>query len=121
MTIYVQVYDNSGAFVIYKIPQSITVRPDLTNLNTIIEKLTLPDLNYEANVILNQGSYLQSLQVIQSISSLLNEQSLSDKWGLIVKENDKAFLFPQTFGPLSNYSGVRPVRNYFIHLFYKQK
>ena len=50
--IYVQVYDYDGAFVIYKIKQSITVWPDLANLETIIDKLTLADLNYDSNVIL---------------------------------------------------------------------
>jgi hypothetical protein len=110
MSIYVQVYDNNGAFVIYKIQQPIIVRPDLTNLETTINKLILSDLNFEANVILNQGSYLESLKVIQSISSLLNHQSHSDKLGLILKDNSKTYLFPQTYGPLSNYTGVRPVR-----------
>ena len=110
MNISVQVYDNNGAFVTYKIQQPIIVRPDLNNLETTINKLILPDLNFEANVILNQGSYLESLKVIQSISSLLNHQSYSDKLGLILSDKSKTFLFPQTYGPLSNYSGVRPVR-----------
>jgi hypothetical protein len=107
--IYVQVYDYDGAFVIYKIQQSITVWPDMGDLETIIDKLTLPDLNYESNVILNQGTYLKSLQVIQGFSSLLNKQSLSDKFGLIVKDNSKEYSFPKTFGPFSNFSGVKPV------------
>ena len=81
----------------------------MANLETVIGKLTLPDLNYDSNVILNEGAYLQSLQVIQGISSLLNQQSLSDKYGLIMKDNSKAYLFPNTFGPLSYFSGVKPV------------
>ena len=108
MNLFVQVYDNDGAFVIYKIPQPVTVRPDLTNLKTIVESLVLPDLNFEANIILNQGSYLASIQVIQSISSLLNEQSLSDKLGLILQNNSSSFIFPQIYGPLANYTGVHP-------------
>jgi len=89
----------------------------LANLETVIGKLTLPDLNYDSNVILNEGAYLQSLQVIQGISSLLNQQSLSDKYGLIMKDNSKAYLFPNTFGPLSNFSGVKPVIIYESLLF----
>ncbi len=56
------------------------------------------------------------IQEIQRISSILNEQSLSDKLGLIL--NGNAPIFPQTFGPLSNYTGVTPVNwekeNYFL-------
>ena len=65
---------------------------------------------FSTNVILNQGSYLSSLQEIQRISSLLNEQSLSDKLSLrLMNESSKVF-FPDTFGPLSTYSGVTQVK-----------
>ena len=108
MRLFVQVYDDDGAFAIYEISQSIIVRPNLTDLDTTIQKLILPDLNFDTNVVLNQGSYLPCVQIIQIISSLINEQSLSDKLGLILKDNSSFYLFPQTFGPTENFTGVNP-------------
>ena len=108
MRLFVQVYDDDGAFVIYEISQSIIVRPNLTDLDTTIQKLILPDLNFDTNVVLNQGSYLPCVQIIQIISSLINEQSLSDKLGLILKDNSSSYLFPQTYGAIENFTGVNP-------------
>jgi hypothetical protein len=108
LKVYVQIYDDDKAFAIYEIPQPVTVLPDFTNLQTTIDQLFSKDSLFSTNKILNEGSYLLSVQEIQRISSLLNEQSLSDKLGLIMYGN--APIFPQTFGPLSNYSGVIPVK-----------
>ena len=107
MKVYAQIYDDDKAFAIYEIPQSITVLPDYANLQTTIDQLISKNPLFSTNIILNEGSYLLSIQEIQRLSSLLNEQSLSDKLGLIL--NGNAPIFPQTFGPLSNYSGVIPV------------
>ena len=85
----------------------MTVTPDLTNLETIMDKLVLADPFFSTNIILNQGSYLNSIQIIQKISSLLNVQSYSDKLGLLM--NKSSFPFPQTYGPMANYSGVNAV------------
>jgi len=109
LNIYVQVYDNDKAFAIFEISTSITVQPDLSNLQTIINQLMTQNSSFNTNVILNEGSYLLSIQEIQRISSLLNEESLSDKLGLILYGH-ATICFPQTFGPLSNYSGVVPVK-----------
>jgi hypothetical protein len=65
------------------------------------------DPSSDTNIILNEGSFIKSIQEIQRISSLLNDQSLSDKLGLILKAD--APIFPQTYGPLWNYSSVVPV------------
>ena len=107
MNVYIQIYDNDTAFGVYEIEQAITVYPDFSNFQTEIEQLITQSPLFRTNIILNEGSYLQSIQEIQRISSMLNEQSLSDKLGLIL--NGNAPIFPETFGPLSNYTGVSPV------------
>ncbi len=108
MNIYVQVYDNDGAFTIYDLSIPVKVIPDLTNINTIMDKLISADPLFSTNVILNQGSYLKSIQIIQTISSLLNDQSNSDKLGIIMNKNI-SIMFPQIYGPMANYSGVNAV------------
>jgi len=107
ISIYIQVYDNNGAFTIYEIPQSVTVLGDGTSLETTMSKLIEKDPMFDSLIILNEGSFLRTIQEMQTISSLLNERSLSDKLGLILKGN--AVLFTETYGPLSSYSGVLPV------------
>jgi len=115
MNLYVQIYDNDKAFAIFEITQSITVIPDTSNLQLTIDQLIKQTPYFITNIILSEGSYLSSIQEIQRISSLLNEQSLSDKLGLIL--NGSAPIFPQTFGPLSNYSGVLPVGHVYLFFF----
>jgi hypothetical protein len=112
LKVYAQIYDNDKAFAIYEIPQLITVLPDFSNLRTTIDQLISKNPLFSTNIILNGGSYLLSIQEIQRISSSLNEQSLSDKLGLIL--NGNAPIFPQTFGPLSTYSEVSPVKINFV-------
>ena len=107
MNVYIQIYDNDTAFGFYEIEQAITVYPDFSYFQTEIEQLITQNPSFKTNILLNEGSYLKSIQEIQRISSMLNEQSLSDKFGLIL--NGNAPIFPQTFGPLSNYTGVTPV------------
>ena len=111
LKVYVQIYDNDKAFACYEISQPITVLPDYSNLQTTFDQLISKNPLFSTNIILNEGSSLLSIQEIQRIASLLNEQSLSDKLGLIL--NGSAPIFPQTFGPLSNYSGVIPVKKIF--------
>jgi hypothetical protein len=72
-------------------------------MNDLIEENPLLD----SNIILNEGIFVNSIQEIQRITSLLNDESISDKLGLILKGD--APIFPQTYGPLCNYSGVIPV------------
>jgi hypothetical protein len=107
MNLYVQVYDNDGAFTIYEIPQSITVYPHETNLTSLMNDLITENPSFESNIILYKGSFKESIQEIQKISSLLNDDSISDKLGLIM--NGDAPIFPQTYGSLWNYSGFIPV------------
>jgi hypothetical protein len=110
MSIYVQVYDNNGAFTIYEIATPITVLPDFTNFETIKEKLISADPYFSKNVILNQGSFLNSIQIIQTISSLLNIQSYEDKLG--IKLNQSSIAFPQIYGPMEKFIGVNAVIYY---------
>jgi hypothetical protein len=107
MNLYVQVYDNDGAFTIYEMAQSIAIYPNQTNLTSLFNDLITEHPLADSNIILNEGYFIKSIQEIQRISSLLNDQSLSDKLGLILKGD--APIFPQTYGSLWNYSGVMPV------------
>ena len=83
MTIYIQVYDNDGAFSILQVAHPVSVIPDVTKLNVVIKKIIDADPYFISNIILNEGSFSESIQELQSISALLNERSLSDKLGLI--------------------------------------
>ena len=106
--IYVQINDNDGAFKTYEIEQPIIVMPDFQNLELTKEKLILADTSFKDNIILNKGDYMSSIQVLQSLTSLINLQSLSDTVALILNKKSTA-AFPQIYGPLSNYAGVSPV------------
>ncbi len=107
-TIYVQIYDNEKAFAVYEIQNPVTIFVDRDNFTNTVSKLISHDPFFETNRILNEGSYLSSLQEIQTISSLINDQSLADKFGLISSLKNTS-LFPQTFGPLFKYSLIRIV------------
>jgi hypothetical protein len=113
--IYVQIYDNDEAFAVYEIQNPITILADRDNFTNTLSKLISHDPLFETNRILNEGSYLQSLQEIQTISSLLYDQSLADKFGLISSLKNKS-LFPQTFGPLFKYSSIRFVRIFILFI-----
>jgi hypothetical protein len=115
MNIYAQIYDNNGAFRVYNLPDTIIVQPDFTSLSDVEQGLISKNMSFETNKILNVGSYLPSLQEIQPISSLLNEQSLRDMLGLIESLNKRNVLstFPQIYGLLNNYDGVLAVILYF--------
>jgi hypothetical protein len=119
MNLYVQVYDNDGAFTIYEIPHCITVYPHESNLTSLMNDLITENPSFDSNIILYAGSFKESIQEIQRISSLLNDDSISDKLGLILKGD--APIFPQTYGPLWNYSGVKPVILEKKLMFYLQK
>ena len=107
--------DIDGAFKTYEIEQPIIVMPDFQNLELVKEKLILADISFIDNIILNEGDYLNSIQVLQSLSSLINDQSLSDKVGLNQNPNETT-RFTQIYGQLSNYTGVLPVILIFINL-----
>ncbi len=82
MNIYIQVYDNEGAFSILEVAHPVHVVPDITKLDTTITKIINADPIFISNIILNEGSFSESIQELQSISALLNERSMSDKLGL---------------------------------------
>ena len=110
MNIYVQVYDVDNAFTIYEIAQAVSVYPDSSGLENIMNKLISSDPYFSSNIILNQGSYLGCLQEIQTISSLMNEQSLSDKYAISLNSSlTLKVIFPQMYGPLAQFTGVSPV------------
>ncbi len=114
--IYVQINDNDQAFTIYEIEQSVTVLSDMSNIKNTEEKLILEDSTFYLNKILNEGDYLESVQELQILFSLINEQSLSDKKSLSLSANI-THTFPQIYGPLENYSGVAEVKNQYEFFF----
>ena len=67
----------------------VRVVPDVAYLENVIEKIISGDPYFSSNIILNEGAFVQSIQELQSISSLLNEQSLSDKAGLSQSQSEK--------------------------------
>ena len=68
MKIYAQIYDNDTSFTVYEIPQKVTVLPEFSLLEEIMNKLILKDLTFWTNIILNEGSNMPSLEEIQTIS-----------------------------------------------------
>ena len=122
MRVYVQVYDEEGAYTIFDIVDEVTVRPDetdLTQMNKIMDKLILGDVEFATNKILNEGSFLMRIAEIQRLSSLLNIKSQSDKMS-IINYGDKTLTqlaFPQTYGPLAEFVGVQTVNDLIIIVF----
>ncbi len=108
LNIYAQIFDNDGAYAIYELNNFITVTPDLSNLSLTIDSIISRDPFFLSNQVLSQGSFLSSLQEFQKLASVINQQSLEDKVGLIM--NDSFTIFPKTYGPLANYAGVLSVR-----------
>lgn len=107
LNIYAQIFDNDGAYAIYQINSNITVIPDLLNITSMIAYLISGQTSFISNQILSRGSFLTSIQELQKIASLLNQQSLSDTYGLIL--NGYSTIFPQKYGPLANYDGINSV------------
>ena len=91
------------------VEENVTVVPDFSNFQATMNNLIARSPSFAVNKILNEGSFLASLQEIQAISSLLNEQSLSDKLGLLRQDYLASSYFPQVYGPLCNYGGVNAV------------
>ena len=82
MNIYVQIHDDDGGFTNYKINQPVYVYPDVSKLQTIVDQLVSVSPTSGFNQNLNNGLSQLSIQDIQSLSSMLNGQSLSDKYAL---------------------------------------
>jgi hypothetical protein len=110
MNIYAQIYGSDGVFTIYDLLDSVTVIPDtMSDLSKLEQSLIKKDPTFSTNILLSQGSYLQSIQEIQKISDLLNRQSLSDALGLLGLQSTE-FKFPPIYGPLAKYEGVLAVK-----------
>jgi hypothetical protein len=86
MNIYIQVFDSDSAFSVLKILGNVTVIPDVNYLDSVINRIISSDPMFISNIILNEGSYTESIQELQSIAALINERSLSDKLGLILNQ-----------------------------------
>ena len=107
MSVYAQIYDSDGAFTIYEFPERVKVIPDImSNLTTIVQSLIAKDPTFPTNIVLNEGSFLTSFQEIQRITGLLNEQSLSDQYGLVNYNTKTKLKFPQVFRTIEEFYGV---------------
>ena len=88
MNIYAQIYDANGAFQTCYLNQTITVFPEEESLTQLcMNDIISGDTSNSINQILYEGSYLDSLQEIQRISSEMNLQSLQDKLGVILNSS----------------------------------
>ena len=79
MRIYVQIFDDDDGFTIHSITQYVTVVADLSDLQTKMAQLVSASPNAEFNRNLNSGLQMLAVRDIQSLSAMLNSQSLSDK------------------------------------------
>ncbi|RNA25490.1 polycystin-1-like isoform X2, partial [Brachionus plicatilis] len=102
LSIEVQIYDNEDGFVIYKIPDEITVRPNLTAFVSYSNLLSPKLLD-----ALNNGDSKSSVESILGLTSLLNVMSLSDKKSLSETSNSSTVL-SSSYGPGSSFSGIKP-------------
>ena len=95
MSIYAQIYDENGCFQNYTVYDDlVVVQVEPNPIYSIVTRLVNNDPTFNSKIILDSGSYLDSLQVIQSISSQLNEQSYYEKNFLWYNlSSKKAFLF----------------------------
>ena len=97
MNIYIQAYDTDGAFTVFHVNHTVRVVPDVANLDTIIAKVIDGDPYFSSNVILHEGSFVASIQELQSVTALLNKRSLSDKMGLIAISTSESCFHPSSF------------------------
>lgn len=103
LSIEVQIYDNEDGFVIYEIPQEITVRPNLTSFVSY-SKLLSPNLLND----LNNGDSKSSVESILGLVTFINVLSLSDKKSLSDSTNSTKIL-TSSYGPESSFAGIEPV------------
>jgi hypothetical protein len=106
MYVYAQVYDENDAFTVFSIDEPVIVVPDYNDVIVDRVKLKLESKTLESE------TNLERIAGIQRISSLLNLQSLEDKLGIMnqsKKSQNNKILFPNVYGPLSEYAGITPV------------
>jgi hypothetical protein len=106
MYVYAQVYDENDAFTVFSIDEPVIVVPDYNDVIVDRVKLKLESKTLESE------TNLERIAGIQRISSLLNLQSLEDKLGIMnqsKKSQNNKILFPNLYGPLSEYAGITPV------------
>ena len=106
MYVYAQVYDEYDAFAVFSIDEPVIVVPDFNDV--IVDRVKLV---IESNTLDSETS-LERIADIQRISSLLNLQSLEDKLGImsqLKKSQNNKIIFPNVYGPLSEYAGIMPV------------
>ena len=109
MYVYAQVYDENDAFTVFSIDEPVIVVPDYNEV--IFDRVKL---KIETNTLESETN-LERIAQIQRISSLMNLQSLEDKLGINklimdqLKKTQNKILFPNEYGPVSEYAGITPV------------
>lgn len=103
LSIEVQIYDNEDGFVVYEIPQEITVKPNLTSFDSYSNLLSPKFLDE-----LNNGDSKSSAESILGLATFINMMSLSDKKSLS-DSNSSSKLLTSSYGPESSFDGIEPV------------
>ena len=83
MFISVEIIDQDDGVTYYDIQNPVVVKPNISLVNSMIDRLISADPKLPQNVDLFKGDSQLSVQTILSISSVLNGQSLSDKKALL--------------------------------------
>jgi hypothetical protein len=105
--ISVEITDSDDGKAYYSVPVFVTVVADTVSVPNLMSELISLSYSANPNRILFEAQTQNSIQLILTIASVLNGQSLADKSGLILSSNTSSSnLFSQTYGPLSSYSGV---------------
>lgn len=80
--ISVEIVDDNEGIAYFDIATPVVVSPDTTYVQNIIDSLINIDPKLSQNAQMFKGDSQLSMQIILSISSVLNGKSLSDKKGL---------------------------------------
>jgi hypothetical protein len=83
MYVSIEIVDQDDGISYYAIQNPIVVAPNMSLVNSMIDKLISAHPKLPQNVDLFKGDSQLTIQTILSISSVLNGQSLSDKKALV--------------------------------------
>ena len=106
MSIYAKITDNENGATYFYLVQKVTVRPDVAQAIQVLNQLVALNTQLAQGQQLNAGSAVPSMQIIQSLASVINGVGLSDKATLDLQDE---FLFPEFYGPLSGYTNITGV------------
>ena len=82
MRVYVQITDNDDGVTYFEVSGNLTVQPDTSNLQSIVDQIVSGDTKSLFNEGVNEGDSQATIQDILGIISMINVISMSDKKGL---------------------------------------